>query len=451
MALSVHDLRDIAPGHGKPASGSFLAALDNWPLVRRFGGPLLRFTFTMVASFSLALLVWSMAMSVGHKPKLTADGTPVAEIGAVNDGPAGAKSRNVVERFSVSVSEAVSRFFSSSKKSGKDDTALDNRAMSGGPDWLKIPTLQNSGVASGASSNLDIASLMPASGRAARPNQVPARAENAVSPGVAPPASPAVHESSGFREIKIEKTPKPLVQPARSVNSTATDQTAKQEAPTRTFAVANAPPAQPTTSQFPPPATAIPVAKAKILVQPSVSQDEESSASASIRVAQSDFRRFDEARNIVRALVAKYPGERVAADFDTQLSSLADLRRNAIAERMSLDPAKDKFEAARVDDETGAVIAACVARIEGLASVVIARKTINIQPAIPAYVIVAEAPNLPKNKSAKRDEMLANINNCVAPLHIRGSAAVFLGGEAAGGPSAFGRIKATTGAMVWKH
>ena len=61
MALSVHELRDIAPGHGKPAQRTLATIFQTVRHVRLFGQSLLRIFFVMIAVASLGLVVLAIA------------------------------------------------------------------------------------------------------------------------------------------------------------------------------------------------------------------------------------------------------------------------------------------------------------------------------------------------------------------------------------------------------
>ena len=76
MALSVHELRDFAPGHGKPAQGVLASFFHDKPKLRLWGRALLRITFALIAAFSLTFVIGaivSSAISTSDKPLSSGD------------------------------------------------------------------------------------------------------------------------------------------------------------------------------------------------------------------------------------------------------------------------------------------------------------------------------------------------------------------------------------------
>lgn len=190
------------------------------------------------------------------------------------------------------------------------------------------------------------------------------------------------------------------------------------------------------------PAPANPVA-----ANPPQTNASETGVNNAIRAAQSDFRLYEDASKALQTLVANQPAARARADFEQQVRSLAELRRAALAERGTVDPAKDKFGAAHITDEGAAYIAQCLRDIDGLASVAIGSKGVDIQPAIPAWIVTAVAPDLPKGKSSAKDQLTEQLHNCIAPLHQAGTAAVLVDADA--NHPLVRRISQTSGAIMW--
>ncbi len=464
MTLSVHELRDFAPGHGQPVRKRGLAALGNLPLFRKFGGPALRSAFTMMAVLSIALLVWSLVKAPPHKPKSDSARAAWADRDDPywNEDPA--RPRTAAERFNAWAASAVSGLFGGSGKSRGRDGDLGGRGLNSGIDIFNHPSKGAAPIAGTGGGNFDGSTLFGAKGQAARPGG-PAKPGFTPLPGTAPTAKPA------FREVSPEAIPAPPQQAARRV-----DTARPGEAQARMETASRAPPSLPRTALAPQPApmqpatsaaasAASPVQPARQAApagalpphqaqspQPEVSlaplnpgAADYSPVSAALRAAQADFRHFDKARAAVQGLVERQPNSPVRADFEAQLATLTDMRRSAVIERTSIDAGKDKFEAVKISDPVSVSIAGCLQGLGTVSSAIIARKNVDIQPLIPSFFVIAHvAAGVP------REEITGQIHNCIAPLHQMGTAALFVGAAAAGGQAVADKLSMTPGAMVWE-
>ncbi len=447
MALSVHELRDIAPGHGQPSSRLRLFNLDHLPFFRRYGRAMLRFIFAMIATLSIVLLIWSLAQSARVKRKSGEPGSYGMEMHDPLASTDPTRPIGYADRLHAWIAVATSDFLASFRSAARRDLDIEGRDLSGGIDIFNRKLKSDLPAGPRAEGGFDAAKLFSGKGQLMRAEPGMARSAFTIVPESAPTPGSALREMippnrNAAPPLRIPTRPAPVAPPRAETARTESPAPVRFAASTPATP-APAPAAAPSPYPLPAPTPAAPNP-----ATPAVSK-EEAAASAALRAGQADLRLFPQAQRAVLELAMRRPNSNARADFEAQLATMTDLRRRAIVQRTTLDAGKDKFEAAGIEDAQAGAIAACLQQLGVLSYLVVARKNVDIQPLIPAFIIVAAA-GLPKGKSAALDTLSENIHNCLAPLHRLGTAALFVGAEAAGGQNALDKLSATPGAIVWE-
>ncbi len=447
MSLSVHDLRDFATGHGQPAPRNGLAKLGDLGFLRAAGTLALRFVFTMIATFSLALLIWGMIIAPPKKPANAWNGRDNWESGWDASG-ANTYPALAYKRLSAWIESMSGGYEEAARRNRDRDASMQRRELSGGVDiFNRLASLGSGGSArSGGGGGLDLSKLFgepgkPASSAPSSTTSTPSQGESFLSKL----SLPSLPESStppknAFREVAAERNLATPAAPARHIETPAPAPQGgfRQAAPPQPQASPNARLPAPTQPVAPPPAAA----------PPSSGASDAAAATAALRAAQADFRHFETARAAVEAFAGKHPDLPASRDLSAELATLTESRRAAIVERTTLDTSGDRFQAASVSEQ--AAIGACVRNTGVVTGMIIARKTVAIQPSIPAYIVLAVAPGLPAGDREKERMVTDRLHACLAPLHRSGTAEVFVGPTEPGGPGAFDKLSRTAGVVVWK-
>jgi hypothetical protein len=148
----------------------------------------------------------------------------------------------------------------------------------------------------------------------------------------------------------------------------------------------------------------------------------EQSVANAIRVARADFRLTDVAVEQLRKLVSAMPNLASRPSFESQVGELSATLSAVIGERTRFDLFTDFFATPDIGAYGETAIRSCLSHVPEVASSQIARKSVLIQAAIPAYFVLVDAPSA----NADRSSVETSVSQCLAPLKTAGTVSLLL-------------------------
>jgi hypothetical protein len=400
MALSVRELREIAPGHARSSLRP-----DKLPWYKRLspremGAFLFRFVASVFATVSIVIMGWSL---ISEKPK--GKGGEFRMSFDEDEGPW--VSNHAPSWIGNTLDDILDGF---RRGSSRDSTA--SGAQQTTEPFFKLtftgtPTLYATGEG-----NLSVGKIGGSTGAkstVSAPSQPSSVSRSVDRVAAIPSPSPGAKAGAARTEPAAPQRPTPAASPAE-----------QRKVP------------EPSTK---PPAPLV-VATGKV-------GPEETRLIEAIARARSDFRIVGAVKPSFQRYLATNPAGIARADYERQVAELDALTRDAATERSSFNPDTDSFASPSLGVEREAAVRACFEKIEPIRNALIARKTIYVSPTVAAYVVLVDAP------AKAADDLDVPLKTCLKSLNGDGTVSVLVNPPPSILTALGNRMRAVDGAVVY--
>jgi hypothetical protein len=169
-------------------------------------------------------------------------------------------------------------------------------------------------------------------------------------------------------------------------------------------------------------------APAKKLSPATVEKNDANDVMALLAKAEADYRSFPQADAAFGAFMQRYGKSKFLASLQQKRDDVARIPPRAMPERAGLG-VDSKISGARLHEDEAREVAACLKGLNGLNAVVLVRKSVTIQSALPAYVALADTAK--SDDAGERLGYSKSISACFAKRMAVGSLAVEFWGDPA--------------------